>query len=60
MHINYNVSLKNEILRVMIHGVLHLIGYDDKTDEEKRIMRRWKINGLKIYLEVSKWISDMI
>jgi len=37
--INYKVSLKNEIIRVMIHGTLHLCGYDDKTEEEKMIMR---------------------
>ena len=42
---NYNVSLDEEMMRVMIHGVLHLIGYSDKTEEEKLQMRnsedRW-------------------
>jgi len=28
-----------ELLRVMIHGVLHLIGYDDASVEEKKHMR---------------------
>lgn len=28
-----------ELNRVMIHGVLHLCGYKDKTEEEERIMR---------------------
>jgi rRNA maturation RNase YbeY len=36
--INYNVSLNNEVLRVMIHGVLHLTGYDDKSESEKNRM----------------------
>lgn len=38
--VNYNVSLKNEVLRVLIHGVLHLVGYDDKTEKERVKMKR--------------------
>ena len=35
----YKQSFENEIHRVMIHGVLHLCGYNDKLAEEKQIMR---------------------
>lgn len=35
----YNVSLKNELTRLSIHGFLHLAGYDDRTEDEKQIMR---------------------
>ncbi len=35
----YNTSFNNELLRVMIHGVLHYLGYKDKTDADKKIMR---------------------
>lgn len=35
---SYNVSFINEFLRVLVHGILHLVGYDDKTDEEQEIM----------------------
>ena len=33
------VSFEQELLRVMVHGVLHLAGYRDKTPEEERLMR---------------------
>lgn len=36
---DFKVSFKNEIHRVIIHGVLHLCGYKDKTESEKALMR---------------------
>lgn len=35
----YNQTFENEIHRVMIHGALHLCGYNDKLSEDKQIMR---------------------
>lgn len=32
-------EVKHELHRVMIHGVLHLLGFDDKTPSEKKAMR---------------------
>lgn len=29
----FGVSISQELLRVIIHGILHLLGYDDQTDE---------------------------
>ncbi len=36
---NYSISFEDELARVYLHGVLHLIGYNDKTEEEVRRMR---------------------
>ncbi len=36
----YQVQLIHELKRVMIHGVLHLIGYDDKNADQKLEMRK--------------------
>lgn len=34
----YNAGMKEELLRVMIHGVLHLCGYNDDDKKSKEIM----------------------
>lgn len=35
----YGTSFEDELNRVLIHGVLHLIGYDDHKDEDIAVMR---------------------
>ncbi|MBQ1682787.1 MAG: rRNA maturation RNase YbeY, partial [Bacteroidales bacterium] len=35
----YGASFEEELSRVMVHGLLHLIGYDDHTPEEQKEMR---------------------
>jgi len=37
--VTYNQTFIDELHRVMIHGILHLVGYDDLSDEEQSIMR---------------------
>ena len=37
--IHYKTEFADELNRVIVHGVLHLIGYDDHTAEEKKEMR---------------------
>jgi len=34
----FNVAVKDELHRVMVHGVLHLCGYKDKTKKDKEQM----------------------
>ena len=40
--------------RVMVHGLLHLCGYKDKTDAEKRKMRRMEDRALNEWKNVSR------
>lgn len=35
----YGVVLSNELVRLVVHGVLHLLGYDDCTDDDRRQMQ---------------------
>ena len=36
----HKTSLKQELHRVLTHGLLHLTGYKDKTSEENKMMRK--------------------
>lgn len=38
----YKVSLTNEILRLCIHGTLHLVGFSDATPEDKEKMTQYE------------------
>ena len=35
----FNVGFSNELKRVMVHGLLHLLNYNDKSKQELKIMR---------------------
>lgn len=37
--LEYGVEFDRELARVMVHGILHLIGYDDHTVKDQKVMR---------------------
>lgn len=45
---NLGVTYWEELHRVMVHGLLHLMGQDDKTREEQAKMRQKENNALRI------------
>lgn len=45
---DYKVTFENELYRVIAHGVLHLIGYNDKTDEEQELMTKMEDTCLSL------------
>ena len=46
--VSFGRTYESELHRVIIHGVLHLIGFDDLTDEEEKEMREKEEESLKI------------
>ena len=50
----YEVSFLEEMLRVMAHGLLHLIGFKDKKEEEAQVMRQKEEEALTLYHQLSK------
>lgn len=46
---NFQVNTEEELRRVMVHGVLHLLGYDDYSEEEKEKMRDLENKKMKMF-----------
>ena len=46
------VPFKQELYRVMIHGILHLLGIDDQTDSERELMRMAEDRALMQLVEM--------
>ena len=38
--IEFNCNINNELKRIFIHGLLHLVGYDDQTKTDKKNMTK--------------------
>lgn len=50
--VRLNQEIENELLRLLAHGLLHLCGYNDETEEEKRIMREAEDSCIELFKEV--------
>ena len=46
--VKFGKTFEDELLRVIVHGTLHLCGYKDKTDEEAKEMRRKEDESLAL------------
>lgn len=46
---DFNVSFEEELKRVIIHGVLHLCGYKDKSKDEDALMRLKENEKIKMF-----------
>lgn len=44
----YKVSVTKELMRLAVHGTLHIIGYEDDTDEKKQKMHQLEDLYMKI------------
>jgi len=48
----YSTEEGEELRRVMIHGVNHLLGYGDGNDEERETMRQMENDALHLWLKM--------
>ncbi len=50
-HESFSVSFEEEARRYVVHGLLHLMGYDDATDAERKAMRQLEDRYLAVCRE---------
>ncbi|MGW8315620.1 MAG: rRNA maturation RNase YbeY [Bacteroidales bacterium] len=48
---HFGTDMAGELRRVMVHGVLHLIGFGDDSSEEKETMRKLEEEALHLWLK---------
>ena len=46
---DFKVSFKEELKRVMCHGLLHYCGYKDKSEEDAKLMRLKEEEKIKLF-----------
>ncbi len=47
--VDFNVSLDEELKRVMVHGILHYCGYKDKSEKDELLMRSKEDEKIKMF-----------
>lgn len=47
--VSFNVEFTDELKRVLIHGILHFCGFRDKTEREKKMMRRKEEEKIELF-----------
>ena len=48
---DFGIAFETELLRVMAHGILHLCGYKDKTEEQSQQMRNKEEEKMALFLD---------
>jgi probable rRNA maturation factor len=46
---DFAVSFEEELLRVMVHGILHYSGYKDKSESDEQLMREKENDKIKLF-----------
>ncbi len=52
----FGIPFETELHRVMAHAILHLIGYNDKTDDEQKAMTIAEDEALQLLEKIKKYV----
>jgi rRNA maturation RNase YbeY len=50
----YRVTAEKELVRVMAHGLLHLLGFHDKSAKEKKAIRMAEEDAIRLYIKLRR------